>query len=91
MLYGAASRAGNAMGARDMFTYIHGDEHGTSLKASGWVEDKAFTDGGEWSRTGRQRVLAVDPSPKRRWWAPWSAWLHDAVSTPRVPTRKETP
>jgi hypothetical protein len=79
MLYGAASRAGKAMGARDMFTYIHGDELGISLKASGWVEDKAPTDGGQWSRSGRQRELAIDPNPKRRWWTPWSEYLRAAT------------
>lgn len=70
-LYGAVSRVGREMGARDMLTYIHGDELGTTLRAAGWIEDTE-TDGGEWSRTGRQRQLAVDPNPKRRWWTQWS-------------------
>lgn len=71
MLYGACSRAAKAMGAANLVTYTHGDEDGTSLKAAGWV-DGGLTDGGEWNRDGRPRQLALDPEPKRRWWAPWS-------------------
>jgi hypothetical protein len=71
MLYGACSRAAKAMGAPNLVTYTHGDEHGSSLKASGWV-DGGLTDGGEWNSPSRQRALAIDPLPKRRWWAPWS-------------------
>jgi hypothetical protein len=71
MLYGGCSRAGKAMGARDMVTYTHADEHGTSLKAAGWIEG-GMTSGGEYDRDSRQRALAIDPLPKRRWWAPWS-------------------
>lgn len=72
LLYGACSRAARAMGAANMLTYTHGDEHGTSLKASGWVPDPCLTEGGEWSRGARQRKAAEDSAPKRRWWAPWS-------------------
>lgn len=71
LLYGACARAGKAMGAENMVTYTHGDESGVSLKAAGWV-DGGLTDGGEWSRPGRARQLALDPEPKRRWWAAWS-------------------
>lgn len=72
MLYGACSRAVRAMGADNLVTYTHLDEHGVSLKAAGWIEG-GETDGGEWDRPSRQRPLAIDPLPKRRWWAPWSA------------------
>jgi hypothetical protein len=72
MLYGSCSRAAKAMGADNLVTYTHGDEHGASLKASNWISD-GMTDGGEYSRPSRHRALAVDSSPKRRWWAPWSA------------------
>jgi hypothetical protein len=82
MLYGACARAARAMGATDLVTYTHLDEHGASLRAAGWVEDHEHTKGGEWSRDGRQRELAVDPNPKRRWWAPWSARLKTAKTTP---------
>lgn len=71
MLYGACSRAAKAMGAENLVTYTHGDENGASLKASNWI-DCGMTDGGEHSRASRQRELAIDPLPKRRWYAPWS-------------------
>lgn len=72
MLYGSCSRAAKAMGARALVTYTHGDEHGTSLKASGWIRG-GLTDGGEYTRPSRRRGAVVDAEPKRRWWAPWSA------------------
>jgi hypothetical protein len=71
MLYGSCSRAARDMGAGSLVTYTHGDEHGASLKASNWI-DGGFTMGGEHSRPSRPRAPAVDPLPKRRWWAPWS-------------------
>lgn len=75
MLYGACSRAARAMGASDLFTYIHDDESGVSLKASGWIEDTEFeSDGGLWGRAGRERQT-VEPGGKRRFWAPWSAYV----------------
>ncbi len=80
-LYGACSRAARAMGADDLFTYIHGDESGHSLKAAGWVP-LGETGGGEWSRDGRQRKLSIDPKPKRKWgvaWGPRTAAQLDAV------------
>lgn len=80
MLYGSCARAGKAMGAANMVTYTHGDEHGASLKAAGWI-DGGLTDGGEWGRDGRPRQLALDPEQKRRWWAPWS------VRAPKVNQR----
>lgn len=70
MLYGACSRAAKAMGAVDLVTYTHGDEHGSSLKASGWIYGGTTT-GGEWKRAGRKRAPAVDAAPKQRWYAPW--------------------
>lgn len=72
MLYGSCARAARAMGLDGMLTYIHDDETGVSLRASGWVPDK-MTGGGEWSRPSRQRALALDSKAKQRWWAPWSA------------------
>lgn len=72
MLYGACAKAGRAMGALNMVTYTHQDEPGTSLRAAGWV-DGGLTDGGEWGRETRPRLPGLDPEPKRRWWAPWSA------------------
>lgn len=69
--YGAAWLTARALGALRMDTHTHLDEPGTSLRAAGWVED-GLTDGGEHSRAGRRRAPAVDPRPKRRWWAPGS-------------------
>lgn len=77
MLYGACARAARSMGARSIRTYTHLDEAGTSLRAAGWVQVRE-TDGGEWSRDGRQRELAVDPTPKRLWFAPWSVQIGNA-------------
>lgn len=71
MLYGAAWRAARAMGAVRMDTHTHIDEPGTSLIAAGCVED-GLTDGGEHDRPSRRRGPAIDPRPKRRWWAPGS-------------------
>lgn len=70
-LYGACGRSARDMGADGILTYIHDDETGVSLRAAGWVEDRT-TEGGEWGREGRQRKLALDANPKRRWWAAWS-------------------
>jgi hypothetical protein len=82
-LYGACSRAAQGMGADGLNTYIHNDELGTSLKAANWIED-GETDGGEWDREGggRQRMLVVDPNPKRRWWAPWSKAVQPKKEAP---------
>lgn len=82
MLYGSCSRAARSMGASDLFTYIHDDETGVSLRASGWVEDTAFeSDGGEWSRSSRQRDATTEPGKKRRFWAPWSQYVKAIVPT----------
>lgn len=72
MLYGSCSRAAKAMGARGLVTYLHDDEHGASLRAAGWIYD-GMTEGREHDRPSRRRAPAVDPKPKQRWWAPWSA------------------
>jgi hypothetical protein len=69
-LYGAVAKAAKAMGARDVVTYTHQDEPGTSLHAAGWVLAGA-TDGGEWSRLSRPRRSALFPQAKNRWLAPW--------------------
>lgn len=78
MLYGAAWRAARALGALRMDTHTHLDEPGVSLRAAGWVED-GLTVGGEHSRQGRVRKPAIDPRPKRRWWAPGSVLSNGQV------------
>ena len=69
-LYGACARTARAMGAADLWTYVHGDESGHSLRAAGWIRIGP-TKGGEWSRDGRQRELAIDSLPKVKWAVPW--------------------
>lgn len=66
MLYGALRRAGRALGWRRFVTYTLPEEGGASLRAAGWRLDTK-TSGGEWSRHGRQRALALRPDPKLRW------------------------
>jgi hypothetical protein len=74
-LYGACSRAAKAQGADGLCTYIHDDETGVSLRASGWRKDATPTSGGEHDRPSRKRKPALDAKPKWRWWAPWSTAL----------------
>ena len=80
MLYGACWRAARAMGADSMVTYTHLDEPGTSLIAAGWT-DGGLTEGGQYTRPSRKRGAAVDPKPKRRWWAPGSERGKKAVDS----------
>jgi hypothetical protein len=80
MLYGACARAARAMGATDLWTYIHDDESGVSLKAAGWIEDTShYSKGGSYDRPSRMRRAPVEGGPKRRWFAPWSAMLKERV------------
>lgn len=69
-LYAAVARTARAMGALDLWTYTHDDETGHSLRAAGWI-CLGPTSGGEWSRDGRQRKVAIDPRPKIKWSVPW--------------------
>jgi len=74
MLYGAVARAARGMGCIDLCTYIHHDEPGTSLKAAGWIEDRAHeSSGGSYDRPSRRRSAPVEGGGRKiRWWAPWS-------------------
>lgn len=73
-LYSAACRAAFAMGYRKVITYTLEDEPGTSLRASGFVEDQLGSGGG-WVRENRSSGRAIgmfEPvkmptGPKRRW------------------------
>ena len=92
MLYAACARAARAMGAIDMFTYIHHDEEGIALVAAGWIEDESFksdrgSHGGEWSRPSRPRKKTVEPEPKRRFCAPWSIMVAGLPPKMSVPAR----
>jgi len=70
-LYGAVAKAARAMGCLDLWTSIHEDESGHSLRAAGWVEIGPCG-GGEWGREGRARKPVYDARPKIKWAAPWS-------------------
>ncbi len=78
MLYAACSRAAKEMGADNLFTYIHKDETGTTLKAAGW-RSGGPAGGGEWDRDARPRQTAIDAETKLIWFAPWSHALRGAA------------
>lgn len=67
-LYGAASRAGKAMGFEKIQTFILADEEtGQSLRASGWTFE-GISRGGEWKRTdGSERRTDQPNGPKGKW------------------------
>jgi len=64
-LYAAARRAARALGYRKLVTYTRASEHGTSVRAAGFIAVHASR-GGTWSRAGRHR-RDHDHSPKVRW------------------------
>lgn len=70
----AATRAGFAMGARRLLSYVLCDEAGTSYRAAGWrrVEDDArqpcLFGGGEWSRPSRERAPMRSPTTQKHRW-----------------------
>ena len=74
-LYAAACRAAFAMGYQRVITYTLAEEHGTCMKASGFVRD-GETKGGAWEHTSGPRSTDMprlfDPpkmptGPKQRW------------------------
>lgn len=66
-LYAAAAAAAKAMGFLRIQTYILESEPGTSLKASGWV-DEGPAGGGQWKHTdGKERRTDQPTERKRRW------------------------
>ena len=50
MLYGAAYRAGKAMGYTRCITYTQHDESGSSLRAAGWTLIKEIEPRGSWEK-----------------------------------------
>lgn len=64
--YGALRRAAAALGYTRVITYTRPEESGASLRAAGF-RFAGVSEGGEWSRAGRNRRPAVDPGPKLRW------------------------
>jgi len=85
MLYGACAGAARRMGAENLFTYIHKDEPGTTLKAAGWA-CLGEAGGGEWERDLRPRQKAFDSEEKLIWFAPWSLAIRTAVLPPASPS-----
>ena len=65
-LYGAAAKAARAMGYRRIITYTLASEHGSSLRAAGWVEE-AHVRGQSWSRPSRPREDVSPTEDKTRW------------------------
>lgn len=67
MLYGAAARAGKALGFSRIQTYILDSEEGVTLKASGWVCE-GIAGGGQWKHTdGKPRRTDQPTGFKLRW------------------------
>ena len=66
MLYGAAWRAGRALGYKKIVTYTLPSESGISLKASGW-KCIGQTGGGSWNRASRPTVDRHPTQTKLRW------------------------
>lgn len=56
ILYGAAARAAKALGWTKIVTYILETEPGISLRAAGWMMEKAVPAEASWSRPSRPRV-----------------------------------
>lgn len=65
-LYGAACRIAKAFGYAHVITYTLNTEPGTSLRAAGW-KPTAISNGGGWSRQGRERDDDHPLVPKIRW------------------------
>lgn len=68
LLYGAAARAGFALGYRRLVTYTQADESGSSLRASGWrvIAERPSRPG--WSAPSRPRDNSVYRPVARQLW-----------------------
>lgn len=90
-LLSRAARAAFAMGYACMQTYTLLEEPGTSLRASGWMED-GITSARDWNGS-RRRPRALEPSQKRRWILPRpDAWMaaQKAAAIRQLPTPGES-
>lgn len=65
-LYGAASRAAEALGYKRIITYTRADEPGTSLKASNWICD-GEAGGTHWTGQRYEQMELVFDVMKVRW------------------------
>ena len=62
MLYGAAWRAGRAMGYTRCITYTQADESGVSLRAAGWVRVKVLPPRKSWAESTKSGLVDMrDP------------------------------
>jgi hypothetical protein len=66
MLYAAAWRAGKSLGYTRMVTYTFSSEHGTSLRAAGWIPTSTVQ-GRQWTCKSRPRELSENDTDKTRW------------------------
>lgn len=60
ILYSRASRIAKDMGYQKIITYILEEEHGTSLKASGWSLEEKDVGGGSWDCKSRPRNIQIE-------------------------------
>jgi hypothetical protein len=66
-LYAAAARTGRELGYLSIQTYILEDEHGVTLRASGWICEGS-AGGGQWKHTdGKPRRTDQPIGMKTRW------------------------
>jgi hypothetical protein len=63
MLYGAAWRAGKAMGYLRCITYTQGDESGVSLRAAGWRRVREIAPRGSWAESTKDERLVAMRDP----------------------------
>jgi len=68
MLYAAAARVGKNLGYERIQTYILDSELGSSLKASGWVNE-GVAGGGQWVHTDGKPRRTDQPTEKKQRWA----------------------
>ncbi len=67
ILYAAAARVAKDLGYERIQTFILASEPGTSLRASGWIDD-GESGGGDWTRISKPNRRQDQPqSPKRRY------------------------
>lgn len=82
MLYGAAARAGKALGYRRIQTYTLPSEGGASLRAAGWVcEGEAG--GGQWRHTDGRPRRTDQPTERKLRWAKSLAERPNVTELPR--------
>lgn len=84
MLCGSLSRAADALGYKEVWTYTLPEEDGRTLRGAGF-KDMGLTDGGDYGRPSRAREPAVRPEPKRRWVRTYGAIADTTERQPQIP------